>query len=279
MNKIALGTVQFGLDYGISNSSGITTPGEQQKILEVAKEGGITKIDTALGYGSSEANLGELNTSHFQIISKFPQVHPGQRVSDYLNASLENLQVQSLYGYIAHSSDVILKNPSVYDELKQLKDAGKVKKIGYSIYQPSELEELLSKGCIPDLVQIPYNPFDRRFESVLHKLKELDTEIHTRSAFLQGLFFKDVDTLPNFFNPVKDILNLFHEALPDVNQKAGALLNFAIKNPLVDQVVIGVNSSNQLISNLEHCEMSYNLPSFHELVPHEIITPYLWPNK
>ena len=58
-NKLVLGTVQFGLDYGVNNQSGQVQQSEVNKILQLAKESGIKKIDTSSAYGTSESVLGK----------------------------------------------------------------------------------------------------------------------------------------------------------------------------------------------------------------------------
>ena len=69
MNKIVLGTVQFGVNYGINNTSGQVSLEEVCKILRIAEEKGIKTLDTSSGYGASEIVLGkaikETNTSLF----------------------------------------------------------------------------------------------------------------------------------------------------------------------------------------------------------------------
>ena len=75
-NKLVLGTVQFGLDYGVNNQSGQVQQSEVNKILQLAKESGIKKIDTSSAYGTSESVLGKSlseNNLQFHIISKYPQ--------------------------------------------------------------------------------------------------------------------------------------------------------------------------------------------------------------
>lgn len=74
VGRIALGTAQFGLDYGISNLGGQTSHSELQAILELASESGIDCLDTAIGYGNSEENLGRAGVDSFKVVTKFPQM-------------------------------------------------------------------------------------------------------------------------------------------------------------------------------------------------------------
>ena len=65
MSKIALGTVQFGLNYGISNTNGQVPPEEIARILDYCKLNGIDTLDTAQGYGESEKVLSQFDLSSF----------------------------------------------------------------------------------------------------------------------------------------------------------------------------------------------------------------------
>jgi aryl-alcohol dehydrogenase-like predicted oxidoreductase len=48
VNKLVLGTVQFGLDYGINNQFGQVHQDEVGQILRWAKKSGINTFDTSL---------------------------------------------------------------------------------------------------------------------------------------------------------------------------------------------------------------------------------------
>lgn len=127
-NKIGLGTVQFGMQYGVSNTMGKTPVTEVARILEYAKKEGLLYIDTAEAYGCSEEVLGRNDLSGFRIISKFlPQNNPSS-IQDSLAKSLKSLKVSSLYGYLAHRPQTVLENPKQWDELIRTKEQGKVKK-------------------------------------------------------------------------------------------------------------------------------------------------------
>ena len=74
INKISIGTAQFGFDYGISNKKGIVRYQEILKILNFAKQNNIKSIDTAYLYGKSEKYLGNYNLDKWEITTKFPKV-------------------------------------------------------------------------------------------------------------------------------------------------------------------------------------------------------------
>src|SRR6056297_3116795 len=203
--KIGLGTVQFGTDYGISNSGGKVSLEEISKIMDLFKRNGGRILDTASAYGTSEEVLGKFDLSGFDVVSKWLPPAEGESMRKLLNVSLSKLKINKLYGYLAHQPQYLFDNPGIWQQVVQLKSEGRVDKIGVSLNRPEELDTLKDLGIVPDLIQVPYNYFDRRFEWVCREFKQKGGEVHTRSAFLQGLFFVPVKKLPPHFDDVKDI--------------------------------------------------------------------------
>ena len=280
-SKIALGTVQFGLDYGISNVGGQTPKDEVNRILQIALHRGVDVLDTALLYGESEEVLGQQEIrSSFKVVSKFPDVADAHELKHYLQKSLERLQLKSLYGYIAHRSGALVNQANVWEALEGLKSKGLIQKIGYSVYHPSEIESLLNLGYKPDLVQVPFSFLDQRFTEVLQGLHAEAVEVHTRSTFLQGLFFKPVEDLDGFFKPIKSWMHDLENSLPSIPHRAAALLEFCTSRPFINKVVMGVNSSRQFEENLNMLAtgLSDRIPDLGSIAGlNQIANPSLWP--
>ena len=244
--KLALGTVQWGLDYGISNTNGIPSDAELDAIVRLATQNGIDLFDTASQYGNAEQRLGNYTTKNSSVVSKFSSVNHSS-LENEIQGSLERLNVEQLYGYLFHAPKDLINTPLLWDQMQNLKVKKKVKKIGYSLYSPEELELFLDKNWIPDIVQLPYSLLDRKFEPYFEQLKSLGTEIHIRSVFLQGLYFKSTETLSSTFNDLKSALIELEEIAREFGLTIVELaLNFVLKNEDVDYVVIGVEQSNQL---------------------------------
>ena len=250
--KITLGTVQFGINYGISNQHGVPSDTELKTIFNVAKQLGIKNLDTAKAYGNAEERIGEFSDNQFNIISKFPKVDSEAALHLALTETLALLKTDSIYGYLAHNADVLIENPSLWNALLEAKNNGKISKIGFSLYQPEQLEKLLELNCIPDLVQLPYSILDRKFEAQLSILKELGTEIHVRSVFLQGLYFMNPNHLPEKLQPLQSNLTEFHQLCDEHNVSVGEVaLNYVIANANIDQLVIGIETAEQLQQNID----------------------------
>ena len=256
MLKLALGTVQFGLAYGINNQSGVPKDAELKSIFCLAKQSRIDVLDTAQAYGNSEERIGDLTNDEFKVISKFKKLSAPFPFHTELRESLNKLRTDSLYGYMAHDVDLLLENPSWWEGLKLAKEQGLVKKIGYSLYSVNQLESLLAKQMTPDIIQFPYNIFDRRFESFLFELNSMGVEIHTRSVYLQGLFQMESSQLPNYLVPLQNYLKIV-KAIAKRNQLSiGQIcLRFVINNPFINKVVIGIDNLSQLKENVSICQI------------------------
>lgn len=247
-NKLVLGTVQFGLQYGI-NSAGRPSAEQVLDILDNAKAGGIQILDTSSAYGNAEEVLGSVKAgSNFMIVSKYPKCD--KTVEETFSNSLKILGTDHLYGYLLHHFEVYRENKAVWNDFVQLQKDGKVDRIGFSLYEPWELDLILNDGIPFSLIQVPFNIFDRQFEPYFQKLKEMDVEIHVRSTFLQGLFFKDRNSLPEKLEPLKKhLLQLDEYAACKGITVCDLALNCNLQNPYIDGVLIGVDNKDQLMQN------------------------------
>jgi|26BtaG_2_1085354.scaffolds.fasta_scaffold00002_246 aryl-alcohol dehydrogenase-like predicted oxidoreductase len=274
IHKIGIGTAQFGGNYGISNSKGQTSDVEVGEILNTAKAHGIRYIDTAAVYGNAELVLGKQDLKEFRVVSKFLPPIKKETIGSLLNQSLKTLNLDNIYGYLAHRPLSLLENKLYWQEMKDLKAEGLIRKIGYSLNNPLELDMLLKKKYFPDLVQVPFNYFDNRFENRLIELKEIGCEIHTRSTFLQGLFFMNPDKLGVFFDEIKPHIHNLQEQnqlLPE------ALLNHVLNNINIDHVILGVENNIQLLRNINSLNFSTRLEPRQFNFPDRIIMPMYWP--
>ena len=281
--KIALGTVQFGIPYGINNIKGIPDRNEIKNIFRLAHDSGITILDTAPAYGDAEIKIAELSDSQFNVVTKFSYAKNDVELRDQLSKSLQDLGSPNVYGYLAHNADNLLKVPELWRVLCEARDEESIKKIGYSLYNPEQLEMLLGNGFIPDLVQIPYSLLDRKFESAFTVLKNLGAEIHIRSVFLQGLYLMDFEKLPMKLLPLKNELYQLHVCCKDFGIPMAALaLNFVAQNSYVDKVIIGVDSSEQLQQNLIFANSFTILPELLDIISKinvqkkELLSPANW---
>ena len=287
--KIALGSVQFGLKYGISNLSGPTSKSQIKKILEIAKDLGVDIIDTATVYGNSELLLGNSNVKNFKVVTKIPTLKPNilnieKWVNDKVYSSIKKLKIESLYGVLIHNSNNFFgdKGKILLEALQSLKKDGKIKKIGISIYDPLELNYIEDLNKL-DLVQAPMNLIDRRLQKSgwLKKLQKNGVEIHVRSVFLQGLLLIKPNKIPTKFKKWNTILNQWHYQLEKKKINAiEACLSYPLSLPEVDKIIVGVNNIRQFREiitayqkNLKFCDWSFMASNDQQL-----INPSNWSN-
>ncbi|NRF39188.1 aldo/keto reductase [Pedobacter foliorum] len=276
-HKIGIGTVQFGMPYGISNSVGQTSDSEVANILKYALSNDVLVIDTASAYGNAEEILGKNNLRPFKIISKFMPSTDRAGIKSQLIQSLTKLNVDKLYGYLAHRPMDLLKNPEHWVELKELREAGKISKIGYSLNTVEELALLLDQAMVPDIVQVPYNYFDNRFREKLIELKSKGCEVHTRSTFLQGLFFMNIENLSEFFDPVKQIIYALQSEYK--NNLSRVLLKYVLSLDFIDCIIMGVENKEQLSLNIENVNTAQSISDCKERISDLILMPVNWPGK
>jgi aryl-alcohol dehydrogenase-like predicted oxidoreductase len=249
--KLALGTVQFGMKYGINNISNIPKDDELNNIFEEANKSEIKFIDTSFVYGNSEERIGKLYNKKFNIISKFPYSKNESELLFYFNSSLKRLNVKKLYGYLAHDPLNLIEQPHLWDTLLKLKQDGLISKIGYSLYYPEELDKLLDLKLEPDLIQIPYNIIDRKFNKHIKYLKIKKVEIHARSIFMQGIFFKNYSDFPAKAASIIPIIDTIKTIAINNNLTIDSLcLNYINSNENIDKIVIGIDNLAQLKTNI-----------------------------
>ncbi|HET7775510.1 MAG TPA: aldo/keto reductase [Azospira sp.] len=254
--KLGLGTVQWGIPYGVANRSGMTSEDEVSRILAKATALGVDLLDTAAGYGRAEAVLGRHDLSPFRVVTKTPSFksatvgsEQARAVEESLRQSLLTLRLSQVYGLLVHHADDLLVSggDALIAILQGLKAQGLVRKIGVSIYQDEQLEEVLAR-FIPDIVQLPLNVLDQRLiiNGRLQQLKGLGVEIHVRSVFLQGLLLMDPADVPSHFAPISPLLKIWHERVREQGMSpVQAALSFVRDLPWVDIVLTGVDSSAQ----------------------------------
>lgn len=285
-SRLALGTAQFGLEYGVANRSGRVGRDEIMRILALAAEAGVDTLDTAIAYGESETALGEAGMEGWNIVTKLPAVPEGvgdllSWVEEQVDASLRRLRVRSLHGLLLHQPEQLLarNGDRLIAALEAVKKSGRTRKIGVSIYDPQQLDELLARMNV-DLVQAPLNILDRRLvESGWgERLNQAGVEVHARSAFLQGLLL--MTERPGKFRRWDALWAEWDGWLRQTGlTPLEACLRYALSQRSLDKVIVGVDGVGQLqqILSVSMGEMP-PAPSWSTPVSAELIDPSCWSN-
>jgi len=284
--KLAIGTVQFGLDYGIANQNGQVNANEMLSILDFAYENDINTLDTAKAYGNSEKSIGKYlkqTEKTWSVITKVSDSN--QSINVQIQDSIEKLTVRPTF-VLAHSAKLFL-DPVFQVELQEAKDNELIQSIGVSLYNEKETNQVLESKFQPEVVQMPMNILDTRLYryGVLDKLFERGIEIHIRSAFLQGLFYLSKTDLEARFKDVAPYL----EKLKSISVEAGLTISelsllWLVNLKEVNKVVIGIDNVNQLKIHLETLKKDVDSAVFEEALSihyenEKILNPSLWPAK
>lgn len=286
MQKIGLGTVQFGLNYGVSNTHGRVPISGVKDILDIAYKAGMDTLDTAIGYGYSEEVLGKTGVKSWRVISKLPSIPNGcNDISGWIDKqvqdSLARLDLNCLDGILMHDPNDLNGSDGklIIKRLLSLKEENLVKKIGLSIYDPVELEPITDIFPI-DILQAPMNILDRRLlrSKSIANLKKNGCEIHIRSIFLQGLLLMSSQNRPAYFDKWKNLWTDWNNWLESENLTGlEACISYALGCPLVDRVIIGVSSKEELDQILSiSYKLKLNPPKALESNDTDLINPSKW---
>ncbi len=282
--KLALGTAQFGLDYGVSNVKGRVSYAEVKKILSAAI-GHIDLLDTARVYGDSEKVLGEYDeTACFDIVSKICLTENSQILDD-VRDSLQTLNKPSMKGLLVHNPEVLLESGGgkAYAELQFLKEEGLVERIGVSVYDPEVLSNL-TKHYDFGIVQFPANILDQRFEgcAAIQRLSDMGVILCARSIFLQGALLMDIDLAIEKFPKQAEFLTEYFSCVERCGlTKLQAAISAINRSGLIDYALVGVTSALEL-NEIIQCSKSFSTKIYEGLfdivanVPDELIDPRRW---
>jgi len=275
--ELCLGTVQFGMDYGIYNQKQ-PKPEDAISCLDYATQNGILTIDTANAYGTAEDVIGAflrkktISRNVLHIISKLkPNLLDDADEDNYyhlikknLEDSLSRLGTDYLNTYLLHSSRYIF-NDAIIDTLNRLKKEGYAEKVGVSVYEPEEAKKCIERKNV-DIMQLPYSIFDQRMKNAgvfEMAIQEGNTQIHSRSAFIQGLILMREDEVPPFLYKAKPILRKINEACLRYGvSRISLAMNYVKKESAISHLVFGIDNIKQL-------EEDINL--FQTGIPDEIV--------
>lgn len=269
INKLVLGTVQLGLNYGINNSSGKPSKEKAFEILHAAYDNGLRILDTAEAYGDSQDVIGEFQKQNpnkrFKIITKLSAKHTlkNNELIKHISDNCKALNTSNLHGYMFHNYQSFKENTPFYNEVLQAKEQGLIKHAGISLYTNDEIENIVTNYSDFDFIQIPFNLFDNesKRKKLIISAKQKNIEIHVRSVFLQGLFFKDCKKLPEKLVPLKKYMETLAKIKQNSQMSTEALaLQYVLQKEYINHVLIGVENTKQLMNNISICKSKNNIP-------------------
>ena len=257
--KIALGTAQFGMSYGINNMAGQVSQNAIQQILKYASLVGIHTIDTAIAYEKAETNLGRQKVCcmNFRLVTKTRPLESSlgsnnEIVKNFRNdfyKSLKKIGIKKVYGLLVHSPKDLLgpHGKELWSAMLKLKGDNLVNKIGCSLYSPEQFFSLSDKFNL-DLIQFPYNIYDQRYinSGVLEAAKLANIEVHLRSIFLQGLLFLPTKKLSSHFGSIREHQqNLIDLSKETKLSNLSLALRFVLDTTFDETIIVGTETLSQ----------------------------------
>lgn len=262
LSQLMLGTVQFGLNYGIANRSGQPSYETARDILACAYEGGVNCLDTAAAYGTSEEVLGkalvELGIADKTIVVS--KIYPMAKdfsstkaadafVEESVTKSLRRLRLDVLPICLFHREE----NFCYIESLLKLKDKGLVRHIGASVMTPEATSVIISSG-LAEAVQIPANILDHRFtrSGICGDAKKQGMAVFVRSVYLQGLILMPEDEILPELAEVIPIRRKLQCLADDAGMSLKELaIRYVLSIGGLTCALVGVDSVQQMRQNLE----------------------------
>lgn len=246
MSRLVLGTAQWGNPYGVTNARGRLSDSDISEIVRVAHYRGISEVDTARGYGDSEARLRPF-VSDFAVTTK---ISGSDEAVNEIERSLTELGISRLDSVLVHDWESLDSDSrvAVVRGLGQARDAGLVERVGVSVYGQDGIESAIEVFAAGDVelgaLQVPANPIDRRLDgsNLLTDLRASGAHITVRSAFLQGVLLADSGRWTD-----NDDVQAFRSWADDSGiSPLRACLGHVRALPWASHVVVGVTSAQEL---------------------------------
>ena len=284
IGKIALGSAQFGMDYGITNLRGRIKQEKINELLDLAHRSGIRTIDTAQTYGCSENAIGNYLSKNpdknWKVVTKVSADFGNLRKA--LAESHERLTIPP-YALLAHSAELFLER-DFQNQIRALRSEGLVQAVGVSLYTEVEIEKVLSATYCPELIQLPINILDTRLYhgGSLKRISEQGVDIHARSVFLQGLFYLSESEVERRFPEAYSSIGKLRLIAHEVNLELSELsLLWLLGRQEISKVIIGVDSPAHLSRHLDTLTKEVNSQAFEAALAirftnPKILNPSLW---
>lgn len=301
LNKLALGSAQFGSNYGIANKTGKPSQDAATSIIKEALASGISSIDTAQAYGNSEEVIGlalkELGSNALISTKLSPNILDSaaseseiiKSIDSHIEKSLQALNIQKIDVMMLHRwKHFSEQNGIVWKRLLHWKNKGVINKLGGSLVSVKETLEALNQPDV-EFIQIPFNILDWRFRSPQVQAaiqNRPDIKIQARSAFLQGVLLSPQEIWPPspLINP-QEIITTLEQTTTQLNRKNVADLCLAYLRSLnwIDGIVIGMETLEQLLYNIDlfkepllTTEQISIIENKFTNAPEELLNPSLW---
>lgn len=294
--ELCLGTVQFGMDYGVFNQAKKDVD-YCVRCLDYATQNDIHAIDTATAYGIAEEVTGEFlkkktvpRNELFLSTKLLPNVLDDVNPSEYERVIIENIEnsLKTLHtdyidAYFFHSSRYIF-NDEMMGALQAVKRKGLARKVGVSIYYEDEAVAAMNNPMV-QYVQTPYSVFDHRMKKVglLDEDKRGSLLVDSRTTFIKGLIRLQEEEVPDHLAKAKPILRKLDEFCKETGYSRIELaIGYVKREQSINHLVFGIRDLEQLKQDI--AAFNIDIPKdilcrldkeFSE-IDTDIVVPSLW---
>lgn len=294
--ELCLGTVQFGMDYGIRAQK---KPSLEDAVswIDYATHNGIEAIDTARAYGTAEEVVGDflkrksVSREKLFISTKLKpnllddveRVDYERIVEEQIKSQLDTLHTDYVDAYVYHSARYAFDDAKL-EAMSRVVEKGLARKCGVSVYEPEEADSCFNSPFV-DFIQAPYSVFDHRMKQsgMLDRGISANCEIHTRSAFIQGLIVMEEDQVPGFLNDAKPIVRRISTLCNEEGiSRVQLALQYVKREKSVSHLVFGVDSLEQLKEDIRFfyddlpTDLLERIGKEFDDVKADIVMPSLW---
>ena len=296
LSRLMLGTVQFGMPYGVANRTGQPDYDEVKAIVTAALDGGVNCVDTAAIYGTSEEVLGrvfhELGVAdRVVVVSKVRALKPGeladaavsaQAIEQSVAESRRRLRLDCLPVVLFHHEPDGVHLPV----LERLKARGWLRHAGVSCGNRPGLAAKYVEEGLASALQLPGNVLDPRHQrsGVFRQAAARGVAVFIRSVYLQGLLVMPEETIP----PALRVVVPVRRRLAQIGGEAGMTLpelavRYMLSQEGVTCILTGVETVAQIRENLALFNRGPLTPDLLAAVvaavpdlPDTILTPFFW---
>lgn len=287
IQKLVLGTAQFGMNYGVANKTGKINKSEMFNILRTSRLNGIKTLDTASGYGNCQKDLGDLGIDEWEVISKISNY--GYKKNEIkaniilqIKKTLKDLNIKSIDTLLLHTPDDLTGEYryEIYNALLESKRKQFCKKIGISAYEYDQVLKITEEFKI-DVVQFPYSIFNTELDTtgLISYLRKHKIEIHVRSIFLQGLLLMGSQERGSYFKKWDVLFERWESwIIKNDISKIEACVSYVLQNKYIDKIILGIDTKEHLQEILEIFKKSNHkeIPNLFSCEDQKLTNPLNW---
>lgn len=237
------------------NEDGTINEEEATKMLDLAREAGVTYFDTAYPYHNKESEpfvgryLSKLPRDSYYVATKLPvwEIHSLDEAKDMFELQLQRLNTGYIDFYLMHAMNKErweqMEAIGVYDYLLSLKEEGKIRHLGFSFHDEYEVFELILTSKKWDFCQIQLNYMDTDEQAGM-KGYELTEKLGVPLVIMEPIKGGSLANLPD------SITQHFTKVHPE-NSTASWALRWVASLPNVKVVLSGMSTMDQVQDNLK----------------------------